>query len=222
MSKFQKYAGIATILLVAFSVPSFADSACVGGSYASLEGTSCAIGGTTFSFSSTTLSGGVSASSLILTPESTTTTAGFNISEAVPDALSAAGNATYLIADFTAVPTTSFTSFTTDLNGVTQAINSYSLSELEDPNTGAYAFTAIQNGVEAGVPGSAEPSFNGSFELYNSGSADFSSADFTFNEVAAGDSPPTSVPEGSELGMVGVAIVGLFGALKRKFFLAAK
>jgi hypothetical protein len=158
----------------------------------------------------------VSANSLIFTPESTATTAGFNISEAVPGALSSGGSTTYLIGDFTAVPTSSFTSFTTDLNGVTQASDSYSLSELEDPNTGAYAFASVQNGFQEGTSGSAEPSFNGSFEVYNSGSsADFASADFIFDEVAP--VAPTSVPEGSELGMVGVAALGILGAMKGKF-----
>jgi hypothetical protein len=152
---------------------------------------------------------------------------GFNISEATPGVLSATGsNATYFGDYFTATPTTPFTSFTTDINGATTSgVGGYSFSYLTDATTGTYASAQVGPGTYApSTSGSATPNFNGYFELYNYnnlGTADLTSADFTFNEIQS-DPPPTSVPEGSELGMVGVAIVGLFGAMKRKFSLAAK
>jgi hypothetical protein len=152
---------------------------------------------------------------------------GFNISEATPGALGATGsNATYFGDYFTATPTTPFTSFTTDINGATTTGGGgYGSSYLVDLTTGSYAGAQVGPGTYTlNTSGSATPNVNGFFTLYNSnnsGTADFTSADFTFNG-AQSDPPPTSMPEGSELGMVGVAVVGLLGAMKRKFFLAAK
>lgn len=226
MNTVQKYMGLATILLVALSAPSFATS-CASGTLLSLVGTSCSIGSTTFSFATSTFTSGVAASQLDFTPDATATSVGFNISEATPGVLSATGsNATYFGDYFTATPTTPFTSFTTDVNGATSSDGGgYSFSNMTDWTTGSYASNQVGPGAyTSSTSGSATPYFNGSFELYNSnnqGTADFSSADFTFNG-AQSDPPPTSVPEGSDLGMVGVAVVGLLGAMKRKFFLAAK
>jgi hypothetical protein len=162
----------------------------------------------------------VTASQLDFTPEVTATAVGFNLSEATPGVLSATGsNATYFGDYFTATPTTPFTSFTTDVNGATSSDGGgYGFSNVTDLTTGTYASNQVGPGAfTSSTSGSATPYFNGYFMLYNSnpsGTTDFSSADYTFNEP---QSAPTSVPEGSELGMVGVAVVGLLGAMKRKY-----
>jgi hypothetical protein len=101
---------------------------------------------------------------------------------------------------FTATPLTGeFTSYTADCLG------SF-VCQLNDANQGTIAMD--NSGVQS-TTGSPASSFNGNFQT---GVAP--TATFTFTE----SSPASiSVPEGSELGMLGIAAVGLLGGMKRRF-----
>jgi hypothetical protein len=88
-----------------------------------------------------------------------------------------------------------------------------------DPGFACYLVDSSEGTVAQDVfgvqssPGVAQSSFNGN---YQTGEAP--SATFTFIES---DPNVTSVPEGSELAMLGISSIGILGALKRKFLSAS-
>lgn len=83
-----------------------------------------------------------------------------------------------------------------------------SVCDLIDATQGTIAMD--NSGVQF-TTGSPASSFNG---VYQTGEAP--TATFTFTESDHAPAP-ISVPEGSELGMLGVAALGLFGGMKRRF-----
>lgn len=219
------------VVIAIFSGISRADS-CAAGSFSSLLGTSCMIGDKTFTFNAGNSDGDPSIlPALIFTPESTPTSAGFNIS-GFPGASSAVDqpNARYFIDFFTAVPSSgTITSFTATLNGVSQDDPNDSTQEssafLNDPSFAEdQYFSSGGTTNHTQFVGGSEPTFGaggfGYFELKNSsangGSTSFTSADFVFNE-----STTTTVPEGSELAMLGISALGMLGgALRKKLHVA--
>jgi hypothetical protein len=115
------------------------------------------------------------------------------------------------------------TSTTATLNGVSQdGANSQQESAAYQQNTNrstaAYDLYASYFSVPAhsSLPDSAALTFDGYFELVNysyyGGSTGFDSATFVLNE----SNSTTTVPEGSELTMLGITAAGTLGALKRK------
>ncbi len=213
------------IVMALFSGVSHADS-CATGSFGSLIGSSCTIGNSLFSFTSG--GGNVSSDSLTFTPSATG--AGFNIS-GLPGT-SGQGGETYFQSFFTVVPVIgTITSFTTTVNGIHQDTNTYQVSyaDLYDTVNGTGNSNSTYNIYDEYISGNESPlrtggpeaGFNGFFYIenfsYNGGSTSFDSADFVFNES---DPAPPTVPEGSELGMLGITALGIFGAMKKKLQIA--
>jgi hypothetical protein len=212
-----KFPAIALALAV-FAVPfSRADSACQAGTLSTLiAGGACTIGNTLFTFTSE--SGG----DVTINPESSADSAGFNISGFAGTTYNGQEQDAYFTGDFTAVPISgTITSTEVSLNGVSQNGNlQFSGATIYDGTTYGYDQYFLFNGptYESTLTGGSVPSFGGDFELTNSspyvGSTSFQSADFVFDES---DPDPTSVPEGSELGMLGIAAAGMLGAMKKRF-----
>lgn len=125
-------------------------------------------------------------STTIFTPFTTDTSAGFT---------------------FTGAAGTFFdTLYVTPLDGY---FTSYSCT-----TTGYACFLYGNSGEASDVSGSEQSvevpdaSLSGQLEVENPGTDTF-----TFNESDPG---PTSVPEGSELAMLGISVTGIFGAMKRR------
>jgi hypothetical protein len=215
------------VVMALFAGVSRADSACQAGGMGSLVGTSCIIGNTDFTFLNNYSESDTSIlSSLTFTPESTATSAGFNISGLPGTSSTGQLQLAYLQAfSFTAVPMNgTITSFTAVVNGIHQDTNTYQVSfaDLYNSINSNNSYDQYISGAESPRPtGGPEASFNGFFSLenysYNGGSTSFDSADFVFNESDPG---PTSVPEGSELAFMGLGIVAILGAMKKKFLVA--
>ena len=212
---------VLAMVIVLFHGVSQADS-CTAGPFSKILGTACTIGNTLFTFSGTNYNDfGGALNLLYFAPESSPTSSGFNIS-GLP---SAKGDQTTYFDDyFTAVPQGgwSISSFSAKVNSISQKVdisdNSY--TQLADSNYIAY--DQFLNNTEKTQTGGTEPSFGvgcnpqcGYFLLLNTsegaaGSAGFQSGDFIFNESAP-------VPDTSELSIVSITLLGIVGAIKKKF-----
>lgn len=210
------------IVMALFSGVSRADS-CATGSFGSLIGTSCTIGNSLFTFNGGG-AGNVSPDALTFTPSAAG--AGFNIS-GLPGTSGQGGEA-YFQSFFTVVPAVgTITGFTATVNGIHQDTNTYQVSyaDLYDTVNGTGNSNSTYNIYDEYISGNESPlrtggpeaGFNGFFYLenfsFNGGSTSFDSADFIFNES---DPAPPTVPEGSELSMLGITALGIFVAMKKK------
>ncbi len=217
-----------------FSGMAHADSACKAGLFSmftnSASPISCGIGDKTFTFSNTDFvaSDPSILDTLYFTPESTATSAGFNIS-GFPPIDTASPITTSFFDSFSAVPSTgTITSFTATINGLSQDITLGDQSAsvtLDDQGNGTSALdnyvsnccTTTHTQTTGGPESSFGPSpLGGIFSLSEqntgAGSTRFASADFVFNESTT----TTAVPEGPELAMLGLSTIAIFGALRRK------
>jgi hypothetical protein len=224
----MKYQFLIVAVLVGLFSVAHADSACVAGSLQSVIGTSCTIGNTDFSFETLEI-GNADPASLTFTPESTSTSAGFNIS-GLADITTSGEN--YFEVPVNAVPLSgTFLSYTTTLNGVHQNVGSgfssyASFSALGEAIDGyrTWNYSGPTTTNEITVAGGAASSLNAWVGVFNDtdntngdGYSGFQSADFVFNESDPG---PTSMPEGSELAFMGLGTVAILGAMKKKFLVA--